>query len=657
MAAPPTASATPRFAPYGTWASPISAEQASAAASSLEQVTARGGRLYWIEGRPAEAGRSVLVTQADDGGGVDLTPLGFDVRTRVHEYGGLAYAHVGDSVVFSQADDQRLYRHDGRAPPRPLTPPGYRYADGIAAADGRLYCVREDHTGGDGEAKNTIVALSVAEQMAGGSAGTVLFDAADFVAYPRASHDGSRLAFISWNHPDMPFDATTLHVGAMGANGLESLQSIAGGPGESVLEPQWDRDGSLYFHSDRSGYWNLYRWRSGAVEAITSFDADLGGPLWNLGAATYALTGDGRALVRICRNAVDELALVDLDSRGITPLELPFVGYASLGVLDSGTAYALAASATDLPVLITIDLASGAHAVVRRAGTVDLAADVIARAESIEFPVPPGADGQPRHAQAFLYLPCNPHFRAPAADRPPLIALLHGGPTAHWSPAFRLAVQFWTTRGFAIVSVNYGGSSGFGRAYRERLRGQWGVVDLADAVAAVDFLIATGRVDPDRIIIRGGSAGGFTVLSALAFTRRFNAGVNYYGVADAEALARDTHKFESRYCDRLIAPLPEGIEVYRARSPIRHLEGFRAPLITFQGSEDRAVPPEQSRMIVAALREKGVPVAYLEFAGEQHGFRDARNVTRALEAELYFLGRVLGLTPAGELTPIPIDNL
>lgn len=657
--APMTAS----IAPFGTWASPIDAAQAGAAANSLTQVSARAGRLYWIEARASEGGRNVLVAEHAGGGVSEITPVTHNVRTTVHEYGGRAYAHVGAAIVFSNFTDQRLYLQDGAAAPRPLTPSGYRYADGVAAADETLYCVREDHTQ-SGEPKNTIVALSIAaastpSSSSESSAGQVLYEAADFVAYPRLSQDGRHLAFISWNHPDMPFDATTLHVGALGANGLGALQTIAGAgqSRESVLEPQWDRDGSLYFLSDRSGYWNLYRWRDRRIETITSFDADLGGPLWQLGAATYALTGDGRALARVCRDAVDELVLIDLTTKRITPFDLPFVSFGSIGLRDPDTAYAVGAAADDLAVLFTLDLGTGATTVVRRAGTLNLAADSIARAKAIAFPTVPGSDGQARSAHAFLYPPCNPNFRAPAADKPPLIVLLHGGPTAHAVPVLRLDIQFWTTRGFAVASVNYGGSSGFGRAYRERLRGQWGVVDLQDAVAAVDFLVAQGRVDPGRIAIRGGSAGGFTVLSALAFTDRFDAGINYYGVADAEALAHDTHKFESRYCDSLIAPLPEGIEVYRARSPIRHLEGFRTPLITFQGDEDRAVPPSQSRAIVAALRSRGVPVAYLEFKGEQHGFRDARNVARALEAELYFLGRIFGFAPADNMAPIEIENL
>jgi len=642
-------------APYGAWDSPISAAQAGAGANSLTHATGQSGCLFWVEGRPAEQGRSVIMMQTRDGAVVEVTPRQFNVRTLVHEYGGLPHAHVGAGLAFSNFDDQLLYLQDGKSAARPLTLPGHRYADGHGTADGRLYCVREDHTG-EGEARNTIVAIDASAPMPG--TGQVLFDAADFVAYPRASEDGRQLAFISWDHPNMPFNATRLHVGAIGRDGLRGLRVIAGAGGhESVLEPQWDRDGRLYFLSDRSGFWNLYRFSEGQIDAVTSFDADLGGPLWTLGASTYALTGDGRALVRVCRNAIDQLVLIDLRSRRVTPLDLPFSSFNSIGIRDAGTGYAIAASGTDLPALITIDLAGGAYRVIRRAGTADLADEYISHPEPVEFPTRPGPDGAPRAAHAFLLLPRNPRFRAPAGDKPPLIVLLHGGPTAHSSPAFAISTQFWTTRGFAVASVNYGGSSGFGRAYRERLLGQWGVVDLQDAVAAVDFLVAGDRVDARRVAVRGGSAGGFTVLCALAFTDRFNAGINYFGVADAEALAHETHKFESRYCDSLIAPLPQGRDIYLARSPIHHLDGFRTPLITFQGAGDCAVPPAQSRTIVAALRARGVPVAYLEFPGEQHGFRDARNIARALEAELYFLGRVLGFDPAGDIAPVPIDNL
>ena len=638
---------------HGAWASPLSAAALAAASAALDCAGAHGGRLYWIEKRPNEGGRNALVT-LDEGRAVEVVPREFSVRSRVHEYGGTAHAHAGARLLFSHDADQRLYVQEAGAPPQPLTPAGYRYADGTASPDGaRAFFVREDHTAG-GAPENAVVAIDPAQP----SAGTVLYGEADFVAFPRPSADGRRLAFICWNHPQMPWDGTQLLVGMLVNDGLRDVQAIAGSTGESVIEPRWDADGSLYFLSDRSGWWNLYRWRGGAVEAVTLLEAEIGGPLWQLGQSHYTLTGDGRALACISRKARDELALVDLGSGKLTPLALPYVAYGSIGTLDERTAFAIASAEDDLPELVTIDLASGRHEVVRRTvAAPPLPKALVARAEAIEFPTAPGADGAPRSAHAFFHAPCNPGFAAPAGERPPLMVVLHGGPTSHRAPNLSLQTQFWTTRGFAVVDVNYGGSTGFGRAYRERLRGQWGVVDLADAVAAVRFLVETGRVDGARVVIRGGSAGGYTVLCGLAFTEVFAAGINYFGVADLERLAADTHKFEAHYLDSLVAPLPEGRPVYRARSPLHHLRQMNAALITFQGAEDKAVPPEQSRSIVAAVRSRGCPVAYLEFDGEQHGFRRAANIVRALEAELYFLGRVLGFTPADAVEPVTIDNL
>jgi len=641
-------------APYGSWTSPLAAQQVAAAATTLGYATAHAGQLYWTESRPADKGRTALVTLLG-GNATDVTPADFNLRTRVHEYGGRPFALIDEAIVFSHFVDQRLYLQRPDLPPRALTPPGYRYADGTASSDGRrLFAVREDHSGA-GEPVNSIVALDLAQE----SAGTVLFDAADFVAYPRPSTDG-RLAFIAWHHPNMPWDATALHVGTLAADGLRDLRIVAGGldaPDESVLEPVWAADGTLYFLSDRSGFWNLYRWRGQAVERVTNLDADLGGPLWNLGITTYALAGNGQALARVCRDAVDSLVRIDLASGTVTPLPLPFASFGAIGVLDARTGSAIAASADFPAALITFDLATGQHRIVRASAASPLPAAMVSRAESIRFATRPGTDGSARTAQAFLHPPHNPAYRGPAGEAPPLIVMLHGGPTSHAAPTLNLAIQYWTTRGFAVVNVNYGGSSGFGRAYRDRLLGEWGVVDLADAVAAVDHLAAAGRINGSRVAIRGGSAGGYTVLAALAFTRRFAAGINYFGIADLESLAADTHKFESRYLDRLIAPLPQGRATYRARSPIHHLDSLDSALITFQGSEDKAVPPEQSRRIVAAVRARGRPVAYIEFAGEQHGFRNAQNIARALEAELYFLGRIFGFAPADAIDAVPIDNL
>jgi dienelactone hydrolase len=461
---------------------------------------------------------------------------------------------------------------------------------------------------------------------------------------------------VTWDHPAMPWDSAQLWVGDLSAAGLSNPRVIAGGPGESVLEPQWAADGSLYFLSDRSGWANLYRWRDDVVEAVLAIDAELGGPTWQLGTRSYALTTDCQALLRVNRGTVDALLLLNLTSGAQRWLDLPFVAFGSVGLLDDDTAFAIASSVDQLPMLVTIHLGSSKYSVVRRAGDAVITPAWVSRPQAIEFPTQAGPDGSSRSAQAWFYPPTSPAHRPLADEKPPLLVMLHGGPTSHAGPAFKSAVQFWTIRGFAVVDVNYGGSTGFGRAYRERLRGQWGVVDLQDAVAAVDYLASQGWVDGERVAIRGSSAGGFTVLSALAFTDRFAAGINYYGVADLETLSTDTHKFESRYLDGLVAPLPEGRALYRARSPAHHMAQCRAALITFQGSADRAVPPQQSRAIVEAAKAAGCAVAYLEFEGEGHGFRRGSNIVRALEHELVFLGRVFGYQPAEDLAPIEISN-
>ena len=666
--------------PCGSWPSPLSPGLAAAGAVSLAYPGVAQGRLAWIEGRPTEQGRSVLMVRATGPNGPnapagDITELlGADanVRSRVHEYGGLPWAAVGDRLVFVQFATQQLQVLAADGSVGTLTPPGCRYADFQGAATGHtLVCVREDHRAA-GEARNAVVMIDLDQP---GDAGRVLAGDSDFVAWPRLKPDGRRLAWVAWDHPAMPWDDTRLLVGDLVAEGdnpagvrhaggqgtagqdaLSGVQLVAGGPGESVLEPQWAADGSLYFLSDRSGWWNLYRWQDGAVAAVTTLNAEIGGPLWNLGMQSYALIGDGRALLKVNRGSADSLWLLDLHSLALAPLALPFVAFGSIGVLAAGQAYALAAPADGLPALITINLGNGSFETVRPAGEAPIPPEAVSLAQAIEFSTAPGPGGEPRTAHAWFYPPRHPAFIPLADETPPLIVMMHGGPTSQVGPAFKVGVQFWTSRGFAVVDVNYGGSSGYGRDYRNRLRGQWGVVDLQDAVAAVDHLAATGAVDGRRVAIRGGSAGGFTVLSALAFTQRFAAGINYYGVADLETLAADTHKFEARYLDSLVAPLPAGQAVYRARSPVHHMAACHAALITFQGSDDRAVPPQQSRAIVDAARTAGCPVAYLEFAGEGHGFRQGPNIVRALEAELVFLGQVFDFMPAGELPALAIDN-
>ena len=630
--------------PYGAWASPITAASLAESSIGLSDLRVAGGQLYWLETRPAEGGRLVIMTR-DQGEARQLTPDGFNARTRVHEYGGAPYVVAPGGVWFSHFRDQKLYWQATGAAPEALTPTGYRYADAVPLPGGGLIAVREDHSD-PAHVRNEIVRLSGTA-----GAGQVLYGDSDFVAYPRLSRDGKRLAWIAWDFPAMPWDQTRLYVADLGDVALGEIRQVAGGDGIAVLEPQWGADGTLTWLSDESGFWNLYDDRDDAPRPILPRRAEFGGPLWQLGQANYALMDDGR-IVAAAREAVGEaLLLIDPIAGAAKPLALPFLALTSIQRLDETHIAAIAHSGAESSAVVVVDAADGTFRVVRRPSPASVPAACISAVEAITFP---SANG--RTAHALFYPPTNAGNAAPTGERPPLIVQAHGGPTSGASGAFSLSNQFWTSRGFDLVDVDYGGSSGYGRAYRQLLDGQWGVVDVEDVIAAARYLGEAGRVDPTRIAIHGGSAGGFTVLAALSQSDVFAAGGDFYGVADLEALARDTHKFESRYLDGLIGPWPEAKAVYDSRSPINHLEGFSAPLIILQGSEDPVVPPNQAHMIRDALKAKGTPVAYLEFPGEGHGFRRAENIIRAKEAELSFYGRVFGFDPADRLPPLEIEN-
>lgn len=662
---PAAPAVTPRAAPYGSWASPIDAARLAGASVGMSDLQVHGGDVYWRESRPDEGGRQVLMRLAADGTAMQLTPAGFNVRTRVHEYGGASYAVLDDGIVFSHFNDQRLYLQRGDAAPVPLTPEGYRYADCTRhPTRAALLCVREDHTPATlavhGEERNAVVLVALPAD--GGDvavdAGRVLADGTDFVAHPRLSADGRQLAWLWWNHPEMPWDAARLSLADVpdGDGPATGARIVGGGDAASALEPTWSPDGTLTFIDDPSGWWNLHALPAGAARArvVTTLEREFGGPLWTHGGATYAAIGDGRFVARTSLAGVDTLGLVEADGRW-RALDLPFVAFGDVRLRGAGEAVVLATPAADEPALVAVDLADGTHRVLYRAvdGEVDTA--LVPAAEAISFPTAPGPDGAARSARAFYYPPTNPAFTGPDGTLPPMVVVVHGGPTAVARSGFSLARQYWTSRGFALVDVNYGGSTSFGRDYRRRLNGQWGLVDLQDVVAAVDHLVAQGRVDPARIAIRGGSAGGFLVLAGLAFTDRFDVGANYYGVSDIAALAATSHKFERHYDVSLVGPPDEA--AYRARSPLYHLDRFTAPLITFQGSEDRIVTPDQSRRIFEALKAKGVTTAYIEYPGEQHGFRRAANVIDAYGSELAFYGRVLGFTPADALPDVEIHQL
>lgn len=636
-------------APYGSWRSPITSDLIVAETIRLEQVRLAGDAIYWVEMRPAEGGRYVVVRRDADGTTADVTPPGFNVRTRVHEYGGGAYTVDAGSVYFANYADQRLYRQPPGGTPEPLTPEGpWRYADmAIDRARGRLICVLEYHGDASREPLN-----SVAEVPLAGGAPRVLVAGNDFYSTPRLDPGGARLVWLTWNHPNMPWDGCELWLADIGSDGSpQNARLVAGGLEESIYQPAWSPDGSLHFVSDRTGWWNLYRLRESVIEPVWPMAAEFGAPQWGFANDCYAFADDERIVCRYVEQAICRLGCFDAALGRFEPFELPYVRIEYVRAAP-GSAVFVAASSAEAPAVVRLDLASGAVETLRRSSAVEVDPGYLSAAEPIEFPTEGG-----RTAFGFFYPPRNRDYAAPAGERPPLIVKSHGGPTGQTFGGLDLPIQFWTSRGFAVLDVNYGGSTGFGRPYRERLKGQWGIVDVDDCVNGARFLARTGAVDPRRLAITGGSAGGYTTLAALTFRNVFRAGASYYGVADLEALARDTHKFESRYLDALIGPYPERRDLYRARSPIDHADRISAPVIFFQGLEDRVVPPAQAERMVAALRAKGLPVAYLPFEGEQHGFRRAENIKRALENELAFYARVFRFESADPVDAIPIENL
>lgn len=637
----------PRTRSYGSWSSPITAADIASGAIGLSEIRADGEDVYWLEMRPTEGGRSVVVRRCPDGTLEDCIPQGFNARTRVHEYGGGSYLVAGDALFFANFTDQRVYRIRRKEPPAPITPPGSRYADfAWDSHRGRIACVREDHTTGD-EPRNSLVALD-----AGGREPEVeLTSGRDFYAAPRLSPDGTRLAWMEWSHPYMPWDAAELWTAPIGPDGsLGRPVHVAGGNGESAIQPLWSPDGVLHFVSDRDNWWNLYRHAGVRVEALTSLQAEFATPPWVFGMKNYDFVSPGTMLCSFTRKGMWTLAILDSAPGQLDPADLPFTDISSVQCHGRQAVF-LAGSPTEPLSVIRLDLDTGRHKVLRRSTSLAIAAEYLSTPEPIEFPTAGG-----RAAHGLFYAPRNPDFVAPDGERPPLVVMIHGGPTSMTTTALRLNIQYYTSRGVGVLDVNYGGSTGYGRAYRERLHGQWGIVDVDDCCAGASFLAAAGRVDGRRLAIRGGSAGGYTTLACLAFRRVFAAGASHYGVSDCEILARDTHKFESRYLDTLIGPYPERRDLYLARSPVHHLDALDRPVIFFQGLDDKVVPPNQAEMLFEALRKKGVPTAYVPFEGEQHGFRQAENICRALEGELYFFAKVFGFEPADAISPVPIHN-
>ena len=633
--------------PYGAWPSPLSSLTVASAGRKIADLVIDDGAIVWSETRPDEGGQVTILRREANGTIRELLLAPFNARTRVHEYGGGAIALQAGALYFSNFGDQRIYRIGPRGLPTALTPEGKRrYADAVIdGARQRLIAVCEDHSQSDAEPRNAIVAIEVATGKT-----TVLAAGHDFYSNPRLSPRGDRLCWLAWDHPNMPWDGTILYVADVAADGSVSApKAVAGGSNESIYGPLWSPAGVLHFVSDRTGWWNLYRLKHDEIHALWPLAAEFGVPHWIFGASTFGFHGEDVVCLHGQPGAWRLSRIAQNDASPVT-YQLPFTELANVRV-GGCRAFLIAASPASMPVLISVELETGEVELIHDPNSRAIDPKYVSKPEAVVFATPRG------DAHAFYYAPHNPDCVADPGERPPLIVISHGGPTSSASTALNLQIQYWTTRGFSVVDVNYGGSSGYGRSYRERLEGNWGIVDVEDCIAAVNHLVARGLADGNRLIIRGGSAGGYTTLCALAFHHVFRAGASHYGVGDLEALARDTHKFESHYLDRLIGPFPAARATYVERSPIHHVDGLSCPIIFLQGSEDRIVPPAQAEAMVAALRSKGLPVAYILFEGEQHGLRRAENIRAALEAELYFYGRILDFKPADRPPSIIIENL
>jgi len=637
-------------APYGSWKSPITADLIVAGTIGLGSIALDGEDIYWIEGRPAEAGRNVIVRRTPDGKIADVTPSPFNVRTRVHEYGGGAFTVKDGTIYFSNFADQRLYQQTGASQPQALTPEAaLRYAEAVIDSHrGRMICVREDHTDGSHEPVNTLVSINLKQ----GEDVQVIASGCDFYSSPRLSPDYSKLAWLSWNHPNMPWDGTQLWVAQFEEDGsLGEAECVAGGIDESVFQPEWSPDGILHFVSDRTGWWNLYCWRDQEIQPLCLMEAEFGLPQWVFGMSTYGFESADRLICTYSQEGISYLASFDLQRKQLEVIETPYTSISSLHVAR-GQAVFLGGSATEPTAVVRLDLTNGAINELRRSSQLEIDDGYLSKPQTIAFPTEEGLT-----AYGFFYPPQNQDYAAPTGEKPPLIVKSHGGPTASTSSTFNLKIQFWTSRGFAFLDVNYGGSTGYGREYRQRLQDQWGIVDVDDCANGAKYLAQQGEVDGERLAIAGGSAGGYTTLAALTFRDVFKAGASYYGVSDLEVLAKETHKFESRYLDGLIGPYPDRQDLYQARSPIHFTEKLSCPVIFFQGLEDEVVPPNQAKMMVEALKQKGLPVAYVTYEGEQHGFRRAENIKRTLEGELYFYSRVFGFELSDAIEPVAIENL
>ena len=644
--------AEPQAAAYGSWTSPITTDLIVTETIGLGRIILEDEDTYWAEARPSEEGRNIIVKCTPSGATFDVTPSQFSVNTTVHEYGARGYTVADGVVYFSNFDDQRLYRHRPGEDPIPITPEGnLRYAGTVIDRRyRRIICVREDHTTNDEEPVNTIVAVDIN----GRDEVVVLVSGNDFYATPRLSPDGSVLAWLTWNHPNMPWDGTELWMASIGEDGrLGEPEWVAGDIDESIMQPEWSPDGTLYFVSDRSGWANLYRWRYHKVEPVLEMEADFAKTHWWGGVSAYGFESASRLVCSYVQEGVWHLAHLYPEAHCLESLEIPYseMGRADLKVAPGRVVFEAGSPVRPMSIL-ELNLTTGALTVLQVANTANVDPGYLSIPENIEFPT-----GKNVTAHAFYYAPKNQDYRPLPGEKPPLLVTCHGGPHDATSLELDLSIQFWTSRGIGVLDVNYGGSTGYGRDYRERLIGEWGVVDVDDCANGAMYLVERGDVDADRVAISGASAGGYTALAAMTFRDVFKAGASHFGVSDLEALVADIHKFDSNSLVGLVGPYPLYRKRYVERSPINYAEQLSCPVIFFQGLEDTIVPADQSEMMFEVIRAKGVPTAYIPFEGEYHGFQRSENIKRALEAELYFYSRIFGFELADAVEPVQIENM
>ena len=639
---------TSKVAAFGSWKSPITSDLIVSKTIGIDNIAIDRHKIYWLEKRPQEKGRSLIVGYSPDGSTQDITPEPFSVRSKIHEYGGGAYTIKENTIYFSNYADGRIYRQVGASKAEPLTDRAEkRYGDIIIDSDrDRLICVCEDRALKDVEPQNKIISIDLSNGRV-----QTLIEGSDFYSSPRLSPDGRYLAWMSWNHPNMPWDSTYLWLAEIDRDGVSQPQLVAGGKTESVCEPKWGSDGTLYFSSDRTNWWNIYRRNiDGTVEILHPMAAEFAYPHWVFGISTYAV-GQDRLVCAYSMNGSWHLGTIDLVTKKFQEIKTRYTNISNLQIQDNLVIF-LSGSPTETTAVVRLNLDTGVEEILKRAGDLTIDPDYLSLPEAIAFPTTDNST-----AYAWYYPPQNKDYIAPTRELPPLVVKSHGGPTAAASVDLNLRIQYWTSRGFGYLDVNYGGSIGYGRQYRQRLDGKWGIVDVDDCVNAAKYLVKQNRVDGERLVITGSSAGGYTTLAALTFSNTFKAGASYYGVSDLEILARDTHKFESRYLDGLIGKYPEERAIYQERSPINHIEQLNCPVIFFQGLKDKVVPPNQAQMMFEAIRAKGLPVAYISFEQEAHGFRIAENIKQALDSEFYFYARIFGFEPAEAIEPIEIINL